>query len=268
MRSIDLHTHSYYSDGTLRPSEVARRAAAQGVELYALTDHDTLAGFEEARAEAEKHKMPILAGLEINTSESDLVHILGYGVDPSSRELLKTLEDFRSRRAKRLEMILERLRKSGVPIEKEDVDGVSRHSLGRPHVADALVKRGVVQNRQEAFQRYLVRGKPGYVEPMGPGPEEAIRVIAEAGGLPSLAHPGIIGNGLDVGRYAGLGLRGLEVYYPSHSGPTTQRLLGSAKKFSLLATGGSDHHGPASGREDIGGIQVPDEVFDRIREAL
>ena len=269
MRRIDLHTHSHYSDGTTSPAEVVKGAFKRRVELLVLSDHDTVDGWAEAKAEADRQGLAFAAGIEINTRESDAVHVLGYGIDPKSPALKARLEEFRGRRRLRIGRIIERLKEAGLDISLEDVSGVSKQTLGRPHVADALRRKKIVQTRQEAFQKYLIRGKPGYVDPMGPSIEESIQTIREAGGFASLAHPGLLKNGnLKLEEWKALGLEGLEIYYPTHSMSYIQELLERARSFGLMPTGGSDYHGPGSGREEIGGIEVPDEVYDRLVERL
>ncbi|MBI4057057.1 MAG: PHP domain-containing protein [Elusimicrobia bacterium] len=264
-KKIDLHTHSYYSDGTSSPSEVVQRAAKKGVELLCLSDHDTTTGLEEAAQEAKKRGMEFIGGIEINTGESDQIHILGYGIDSWNEGLKKRLEDFRQRRLGRIRDILQKLKASGVAIDFEDIQAVSRETLGRPHVADALVRRRIVHTRQEAFQKYLVHGRAGYVEPRGPSTLEAIEVIRESGGVAVLAHPGIIQDGnMNLGKWTEQGLGGIEAYYLSHTAHLRQELLEKAEKFSLVPTGGSDYHGPGTGREEIGGVEVPEEVYERV----
>jgi len=266
---LDLHTHSIHSDGTLSPAEVVRRAHARGVEVMALTDHDSVFGFAEAEAEGNRLGVKIVRGIEINTAESDLLHILGYGIDPGSEKLKARLEEFRARRLRRAQAIVEKLRRTvGLDIAWEDVAKVSRGSLGRPHVADALMRKGLVGSRKEAFDRYLSRGRPGYVDPMGPSAEEAIATIREAGGWPSLAHPGTLDYEGELPRLAALGLEGIETYYPTHSNETVVRLLKLALDHRLLPTAGSDFHGPGTGRDKIGGVDVGEEVFEKLMGRL
>ena len=264
MGRIDLHSHSRYSDGTATPAEVVRRAKGRGVEFLVLSDHDTVSGFPEARAEGEKLGVRVFCGMEINTREDDQVHVLGYGIDERSSALAQRLQQFRDRRRLRIGLILERLRACGIDVRDEDVAGVSQETLGRPHVADALRRKGVVSSRKEAFQRFLVKGAPAYVEPMGPSVEEAIATIREAGGWSSLAHPGLMKKTHDLERWVSAGLGGLEVYYPAHTRPQTDRLFSTAKQFRLTPTGGSDFHGPGSGRDEIGCVDIPKAVIDEL----
>ncbi len=259
---LDLHTHSHYSDGTLSPGELVRRAHEKGVEWMVLTDHDSVSGYLEARKAAEGLELKVYCGVEINTRQ-DGVHILGYGIDWRSTEFQSRLEDFRGRRRKRVHAMIERLREANVDLQWSDVEAVSSHgdALGRPHIADALRRKGVVRTRQEAFSKYLTRGKPGFVEAMGPSVEEAIAAIRDAGGMAATAHPGTMFTLEDFKRWRDAGLEGVEAYYPTHSSPTVVGLLEIAKALGLLATGGSDFHGPGTGRNKIGG-------FDASAEAL
>lgn len=268
MRRLDLHTHSRYSDGTSAPAEVVRRAHAKGVELLVLTDHDTVSGFDEARREGDALGLRVLCGVEINTCEHDSLHILGYRIAGEGAVLRGRLAEFRERRHRRILKVIEQLREAKVDISFEDIQGVSKQALGRPHVADAMVRKGIVRSRKEAFNRYLVRGKPGYVSPMGPTPEEAITAIRDAGGWASLAHPGDLDDDERLRRLIAAGLRGIETYYPTHSNETVCRLLRLAERHGLQPTAGSDYHGPKTGRDKIGGIEVEPEFFSRLEKML
>lgn len=268
IKRVDLHVHSHFSDGTLSPAEVVRRAAAHKVEIMALTDHDSISGVAEAQAEGEKLGLRVLCGIEINTCEGDLLHVLGYGIQPESQTLKSRLEQFRDRRHQRLGKILDRLHALSIDISWDDVGEVSKQTLGRPHVADAMVKKGVVRSRKEAFERFLMRGKPGYVEPMGPSAQEAIAAIREAGGWASLAHPGSINDEAGLKRLVDFGLEGLEVYYPTHNQGTISRLLMLAAAHRLIATVGSDFHGPKTGREAIGCMEIGSDVYEQLMKRL
>lgn len=212
--------------------------------------------------------MNIRCGIEINTRLADRVHILGYGLNWRDPGFVRRLEEFRSRREFRARRIVEALQKQGVPLSFEDVRAASRETLGRPHVADALIRKGWVKSRQEAFNRFLAQGRPGYVESMGPSPEEAISLIREAGGFASLAHPKTVGDLESLEGWMKQGLEGIEAYYALHSPSETARYAALAESRGLLATGGSDFHGPGSGRNRALGVAVPDRVFDRFMERL
>ena len=196
------------------------------------------------------------------------MHVLGYGFRWQDAQFVERLERFRERRHARIGRIVEQLRKLGLPIAVEDVVAESHQTLGRPHVADALKRKGIVGSRQEAFNRFLAKGKPGYVESAGPTPEEAIALIREAGGFCSLAHPETLADESLLGEWKKLGLEGLEAYYSTHSASQTARFLRLAAEHGLLATGGTDFHGPGTGRDKALGVEVPDEVFDRFTERL
>ncbi|MBI3551890.1 MAG: PHP domain-containing protein [Elusimicrobia bacterium] len=267
MKKVDLHTHSRYSDGTSAPEEVVARAKAARVELLFLTDHDTVAGFPEAAAAAAGSGVEVRCGIEINSIEGS-THILGYGIRWKDSGLLARLSEFRERRAKRVRLIIEKLAKKGISLSFDDVASGTRETLGRPHVADALRRQGVVKSRQEAFDRFLTPGKPGYVESMDPTAEEAITLIRDAGGFCSVAHPDTVCDKARLEDWAKKGLEGLEVYYSTHTPSDIIRYAGLAERFGLLATGGTDYHGPGSGRDKALGVSVPDEVFGAFMERL
>lgn len=268
MRLADLHCHSRRSDGTLEPAEVVRRAKKAGVELLVLTDHDTVSGVPEAREEAARQGIAFAAGIEINTGEADGIHVLGYGFDPESPALAERLELFRARRQSRVGLIVERLNALGVELTMEEVRGESKETLGRPHIADALRRKKLVKDRGDAFKRYLSHDAEAYVPPMGPTVAEAVAAIKSAGGWSSLAHPGTVKKDIDLTPWVEQGLDGIEACYRAHTGPQAQRFLESAKRFGLLVTGGSDFHGPGTGRESLGGVELPDDYYSRIHDRL
>lgn len=244
------------------------RAKSAKVALAFLTDHDSVSGYPEARAAASEAGVDLRCGIEINAVHEDNVHILGYGIRWEDPAFAARLEEFRVRRLARVSRIVDNLRGIGLDIRFEEVAAEGRQALGRPHVADALRRKGIVGSRQEAFNRFLARGKPGYVESAGPTPEEAIALIREAGGFCSLAHPETLGDESLLPGWVKLGLEGLEAYYSSHRPSQTVYYLRLAQSLGLFATGGTDFHGPGSGRDKPLGVDVPDEVFDRFGERL
>lgn len=252
----------------MAPAEVVARAGKAGVSLMFLTDHDTVNGYPEAEAAAQEAGVELRCGIEVNTVGWGEVHILGYGIRWRDAAFLARLEEFRRRRRLRIERIVEDLRKHGIDVSWEDVQAGSHETLGRPHVADALRKKGIVKSRQEAFKRFLVKGKPGWVESMGPSPLEAISLIRGAGGFCSLAHPETLGERERLVEWAKAGLEGLEVYYSTHTPSDVVRYGDLADRLGLLRTGGSDYHGPGSGREKALGVEMPDEDYLRFRERL
>jgi predicted metal-dependent phosphoesterase TrpH len=267
---VDLHTHSTASDGLLAPEELVRRAHAAGVTVLALTDHDTTAGVAAARAAGERLGVEVIAGVEINTDlPSGDAHVLGYFVSDSDPVFLARLAERRTAREARGRRMVQQLQAIGVPITWAQVRAHADGAVGRPHVAAALIDLGLVASVQEAFDRYLNRGMPGYV-PRDPfTPAEAVALIRSGGGVASLAHPKEIPN-LE-GLLAALlpsGLAGLEVYYGPYTTATVGQLRALADRFGLIPTGGSDYHGPGIHPTPLGRQpQLPATALARLRQA-
>ena len=276
---VDLHTHSSCSDGTFGPAELVREAEASGVTHFALTDHDTVDGVAPARAEAEARGVAFIGGLEISAEyQPGTMHILGYGFDEADASLAERLDYVRRCRAERNPRIAENLRRLGMEVTMDEVAAASGHGVvGRPHFAKVLLGKGYVSSLQEAFDRYLAKSRPAYVDKARLSPEESIASIRKAGGVAVLAHPLQLKAGRDgaleaiVLRLMELGLQGLECFYRNHSKEDTQACLGIAKRHGLIATGGSDFHG--SNRPSIrlgmgeGDLRVPIECWDRLVSA-
>src|SRR5215217_4020312 len=256
--AFDLQSHSTQSDGTLAPADVVAAAAAAGVELVALTDHDTVAGVPEAAAAAREHGIRLSRAAELSSvhGEHEDLHILGYELDPSDPGLQAALEDFRADRGRRIFAMADRLRELG--FELDDAAFSQRESLGRPHLADAVLAhpanaerlaREGIRGRKELFPPYLVPGAPAYVARSRPTVEEAIEVIHAAGGVAVWAHP--FWDVADpeevlrtVERFAAEGLDGVECFYPEHSGEQALLLYETCEARGLLSTGSADFHGP------------------------
>ncbi len=270
-KRVELHCHTIFSDGTLTPAELVSRAVKNGVELLTLTDHDSISGGPDLFAAAKAADLEVRLGIEINCAgagAADRVHILGYGFNPASPGFAARLTEFRERRAVRSKRIVENLRGLGIAIEFENVKSGAHETLGRPHVADALRRLGVVKSRKEAFERFLIRGKPGYVESMGPSPAEAIALIRDAGGTACLAHPQTAGKEKELEELHRSGLQGIEVLYAGHT-PSQVRSYGDwAQAKGLLSVGGSDFHGPGTGREEELGIEYDDAAVGAVMEKL
>ncbi|MGA7356350.1 MAG: PHP domain-containing protein [Candidatus Cybelea sp.] len=239
---IDLHSHTRMSDGTLSPQELADFMGERGVELFSISDHDTLGAygmFEPPRGAR------VIPSIEINTTwKQNEVHVLGYGVPLEPSPINELLEYNQEQRRLRAVTMVERLREAGYAITIEDVvrEAGDAHSMGRPHVAKALVRLGVVDSVNAAFHEALVPGKPGYVPQLYTTPEHAIEQIAAAGGIPVLAHPGRLKDRAIIDELVGHGLRGLEVFYPLHSPEDTREFRATAKRHNLVMTGGMDFH--------------------------
>lgn len=279
----DFHTHSTVSDGTLTPAELVLQAHQSGVDVLALTDHDDVAGIPEALARAQELGMELLPGVELSVSEAGgklQMHVLGLGIDPSAPLLIERIAEFRRARLERGARIVERLNQLGMPIRFERVREIAKHgSLGRPHIARALVEAGVCSSEDDAFARFLRWGRRAYVPHAGLDARGAISLIHAVGGIACLAHPprslGVDAmGGLEafVGRLARLELDALEVYHPSHKPQEHKRLRRLARKHALTVTGGSDFHGDerpevALGR-GRGDLALGRECYDAIRERL
>lgn len=270
-KRIELHCHSTYSDGTLTPAELVGRAVESGVELLVLTDHDSVSGGADLFAAAAAAGLRVKLGIEINCSgegAADRIHILGYGLRPSAPGFAERLAEFRQRRSVRAQRIVEKLRALGIAIDFEHIRSCAHETLGRPHVADALRRLGVVKSRKEAFDRFLMKGKPGYVDSMGPSPVEAIALIRDAGGTACLAHPQTAGKQNELDELVRAGLQGIEVLYSGHT-PSQVRTYGDwAGAQGLLACGGSDFHGPMTGRDERLGIEYDDLAYASVMERL
>ncbi|OQX08479.1 MAG: hypothetical protein BWK76_23540 [Desulfobulbaceae bacterium A2] len=249
MPCIDLHTHSLFSDGALAPSELVSRAAAAGMSALALTDHDTVEGLAEAMAAGERLGCMVVPGVEISvTWRGSSLHMLGYWFDPASSGLRDWLAPLQQGREERNRRILERLRELGVEVdEKELVQAAGEGLAGRPHIARLLVAKGVVNDVEGAFVRYLRKGAAAYVARFAYPAEEAIAMLHRLGGIAVLAHPGQLnldepGLAALLGSLRASGLDGIEGYHPSHSFRCTRRLLTLARRYDLAISGGSDFH--------------------------
>src|SRR6266705_4071516 len=268
--SIDLHTHSTASDGIYSPIELLHRAKEIGIRILALTDHDSTGGLEEAAQVAAQLDIDFIPGIEINPDvQGGEVHVLGYFPEyqrPAFQAVLKVLRDARERRGQR---IVELLNEEGINISWERVRQIAQGSVGRPHVAKALLEAGYVQTIGEAFDKYIGNGKPAYVPRYKLTPVDAVRLIASANGLPTIAHP-ITLPGLQELRnwlpeLCSAGLVGLETYYGPYTGEQERSLLALANEFDLIPTGGTDFHGPGIHPTPLGGRFVPPESVERLK---
>ncbi len=249
---IDLHTHSWVSDGTQAPAELVADAAAAGLDVVALTDHDQSAGWDEARAAAVAHGIGWLGGIEVTCrvpGSGISVHMLAYGVSRGNDELIAALAGLRDSRDHRAQAMVDRLAED-FPIDWESVQAQTQDgsTIGRPHIADALVAAGVVKDRTEAFAHILSPRGPYYVGQPALDPVEAVRLIHGAGGVAVMAHPVAGARGRVIGREDMLdvvqaGLDGVEVYHRDNSAEGRSQLLSLASERGLIVTGSSDYHG-------------------------
>jgi predicted metal-dependent phosphoesterase TrpH len=267
---IDLHTHTTASDGRCTPPELVARAAAAGIQVLSVTDHDTVAGCAEAAASAMGAGIEFVPGIEITAVRGDAdVHTLGYFIDTASPPFSVFLSEQRLRRIDRVREMIARLRSSGIELDTAAIlqpalDDPSQ-SAGRPWLARAMVAAGYVATTNEAFDRWLARGRPAFVPRLAAEPGEVIARIHDAGGIASLAHPGLLKQDDWLPDFVRAGLDAIEVYHTDHDAPATVRYASLAKKFGLAVTGGSDYHADQShGAAALGSTSLPRDEYDRL----
>jgi predicted metal-dependent phosphoesterase TrpH len=278
---VDLHVHTSFSDGTLTPREVVREARAKGLSALAITDHDTLDGLEEAKRAGELFGIMVIPGVEISVDlgEGRSSHLLGYGLDGKWNSFGDFLGKMRLSRVERNRAILEKLRSLGLALDpKEITDEADEARIGRPHIAQAMVRKGYVRSVDEAFARYLARGAKAYIPRRRPSCTEAMEAIREAGGVPVLAHPHTVGiEGLAelemcIGKLVREGLAGVEVLYPDAPFAIRKFLSDLCERWGLLKTGGSDFHGGLKPEVHLGfgrgDLRVPLEWARLLKEAM
>jgi predicted metal-dependent phosphoesterase TrpH len=271
---IDLHTHSDRSDGTTSPAEVVRAARSAGLDVLALTDHDTAEGWAEAGSAADELGVVLVPGMEISCKHAGRpLHLLAYLPDPTYPPLHDLLRDVLHGRDQRVPTILARLRGEGIELTEDEVrqQSASAAAVGRPHVADALVARGLVRHRTEAFDRYLSPGRPGYVTRYAPPVDEVLPVVRAAGGVPVIAHPWGRNDAraLQEEGLAALqtrGLAGVEVDHQDHSPGQRAELRAIARNLGLVVTGASDYHGAGKADHELGCNTTDPEQLERLLE--
>ena len=269
MKLADLHVHTHYSDGADSPQRVVELAKEAGVSAIAITDHDILDGYPEAAAAAQAAGLELIPGLEMSASEVGReVHMLGFFIDAGHAGFQQQLAEQRTRRMARIHEMIARLQQLGLAVTPEDVFSQAKHqgAIGRPHVAQALLKRGYVSTMREAFDRYIGNDGPAYVPGSPLGPEVAIRAIREAGGIPVLAHPIYLKDDAFIEQLVRDGLVGLEVYHSGHPPEAVQRYEQLADRLGLLKTGGSDYHGTSKEGAPIGSMHVPYALVEALKQ--
>lgn len=268
MTVVDLHTHSDFSDGTSSVEEVVFAALKSGVQVFSLTDHDTTDGVLQALALCQEHRILCTPGVEISTRDHDHLHFTGYNVDLNNTEFQTFLAENRRRRRERICQIIRQLQQAGIDLTEEEVFSRAPNTVSRAHVADALKAKKLAASRQDAFKKYLLPGLPGYVPSAGVSAVEAIKHIKKAGGIAVIAHPGITVGFWDFPAWTEAGLDGIEVFYPAHTFVVRQELLALARKYGLIATAGSDYHGPKGGRTHNPGMNLPRDHYDKLLRVL
>ena len=269
MSKTDLHVHTNASDGKYSPAELVKLAARNGLGLLAITDHDTVSGIAPALEAARAFPdLKIIPGVEISShAPGSEVHVLGYFIDYEDPELLKQLATLGDSRQDRARAIVDKLREMGLDISLERVHQIAGEgSIGRPHIAQALMEKGYVSSFQEVFTKYIGQGGPAYVERIKLTPDEAVELILKSGGLPVLAHPSTINDAeVVISRLAAAGLAGLEAHYKDYSSEQRRDLAALAAKYKLIATGGSDYHGIDEATEVmLGDARVPQECGENL----
>jgi predicted metal-dependent phosphoesterase TrpH len=265
---VDLHTHTTASDGTLRPRELVAEAVRRGLRVLAVTDHDSTDGLAEAIEASRRHPpLIIVPGIEINCDvDGAEIHILGYCMDYEARWFQDFCRAQREERRARVHRMADRLAELGMPIDPERVFAlVQEGSAGRPHVARVMVERGYVKTVREAFDRYLAAGRPGHVPRTKVSPEDAVRLLRRAGGVPVFAHPGLSGRDALIPSLVAAGLMGIECHYNEHSPAQRGAYVDLCREHGLVATGGSDFHGPPVRAAALGNPRVPLAVWEALQ---
>jgi 3',5'-nucleoside bisphosphate phosphatase len=269
MKFADLHLHTRFSDGTFTPEELVWHAQKHGLACIALTDHDTVEGCDRAAAAGAKAGVEFIPGTELTAELGDTeVHIIGYFLDTQNQLLLEKIAKFQAVRQNRIHEMVAALNLIGIPLRAESVFALANcKSPGRPHVARAMVKEKLIGNLDEAFERYLKKGRPAWVPKTKMSALEAVELIHQADGLAVMAHPGLNHNDGIIPELVEAGLDGIECFHTKHSTTMVERYLEFAEKHHLLVTGGSDCHGFSKKTPLIGTVRLPYEHVERLRAA-
>ena len=267
MKFADLHLHTQFSDGTFTPEELVERASKLGFAAIALTDHDTVEGCARAAAACAAAQLEFISGTELTAEHADTeVHILAYFVDIQNQVLLTRIAGFQAVRQNRIREMVAALNKLGIPLQAESVFALANcKSPGRPHVARALVKEKFVGNLDEAFERYLKKGRPAWVPKTKMSALESVELIHQAGGLAVMAHPGLNRTDDIIPHLVAAGLDGIECFHTKHSTAMAERYLEFAESYHLLVTGGSDCHGFSKKAPLIGTVKLPYEHVEKMK---
>jgi predicted metal-dependent phosphoesterase TrpH len=266
---IDLHLHTTASDGLFEPAALVDLAWRAGIRTMSVTDHDTVAALLEAENAATASGIAFVSGIEITAvHDSRDVHVLGYFIDRDDAALVGFLERQRADRVRRVEEMADKLAVLGKPVNRAELLAPRRsgRSLGRPMVAKALVRAGHVADTRQAFDQLIGEGKPAFIPRCGPSPADVIDIINRAGGIASLAHPGLLKRDELIPGMIDAGLTAVEAFHSEHDAPTTQRYLAFAERHGILVSGGSDYHGDKERRKAaFGTVGLPSECFDRLK---
>ncbi|MFA6320863.1 MAG: PHP domain-containing protein [Candidatus Omnitrophota bacterium] len=269
MKYADLHIHTNFSDSTFTPEEVAACANNVGLSAVAICDHDCVDGIELCEKAASSFGIEVVPGIEFTVEKEDAeIHILGFFIDYKAEWLIKKLKDMQESRINRIHAMVAKLNGAGIDVKAEDVFKLAgRGTVGRLHLAQAMIRTGKVKSFKDVFNKYIGFQKPCYVSHVRFSPKETIEAILKAGGVPVLAHPGIMNRDEYIPELIGYGLKGIEVYHTDHKASVVKRYEELAKEYGLLMTGGSDCHGMGKGRVLMGTIRVPYELVEKLKAA-
>jgi len=268
MKKADMHLHTSMSDGLLSPQELILKIKNAGITIFSITDHDTVAALDEMKRRSEFFGLTAVPGVELSAEYNNCdMHFTGYFINYHSKRFLDYLYLFRRRRFQRAQEILIKLIKLGITISMDRIAELAGNGpIGRPHLADAMIEVGAVDSRNEAFDKYLNKDGPVYVEKYRITAQEVIELIHSIGGAAFLAHPGINDLEKTIPEIKELGLDGIEIIHPKHTEDQTKKFEALAGKMSLLTTGGSDFHGGEEDENNFGKFYVTEESVNRIRD--
>jgi predicted metal-dependent phosphoesterase TrpH len=267
----DLHLHTTYSDGALQPKDLVKQAHVAGLSVISITDHDNVGAIDEAREAGKSFGLEVVPGVELSVALNDKdIHLLAYFFDHHDKKLLDYLAFFRYERLKRAERIVQKLNDINIPLKLDAVlDQAGIGSVGRPHIASALLEEGLTGTYHEAFMKYIGAGAPAYEKKYQLSPSEATQLVAQAGGLSFLAHPGKYTTDIELSTLIQAGLDGIEVVHPSHNEARQEFYRGVVHQYFLLECGGSDYHGGKKNDDQVlGAYTVPLEVVEDMRTRL
>lgn len=267
MKYADLHVHTFYSDSTFSPEMAIACAKGKGLDAIAICDHDSIGGIAPCQKEGSLVSIEVIPAIEMTAEKIDAeIHLLGYFIDWQAEWFKKLLTEIQKARLDRAYEMLKKLKDAGIEMNPENVFRLAgKGTVGRLHVAQAMILTGKVRTFREVFDKYIGFGKPCYVPYTKFSPKEAIEIILKAGGVPVLAHPNILGKDEYIPEFIGYGLRGIEVYHTDHNSRVRVHYEGIAKRYNLLMTGGSDCHGLAKGKVLMGGVRVPYELVEKLK---